>query len=240
MKTTMNTFSRLVLALIICSTILFGGCASNQKMEQVKVPETPRYINAPSRVVEAAQTNNGSLYVAGSRHAQINDFRAYDINDLVQIQVVESTTATNRAGLSSERSNSTNRSLSALLGLQDRILPRSVDPTNILNTDTDDEFESTGSNTRSESISTRLTARVIDRLPNGNLVIQAVREIIVSGERQVMVVSGMIRPVDIDDTNAVLSSKIADLQIQYGGTGTITQNMRRGWFSNFLSYIWPM
>jgi flagellar L-ring protein precursor FlgH len=114
------------------------------------------------------------------------------------------------------------------------------DPTSVLDTDTDDEFESTGRNTRSESITSILSARVVDRLPNGNLIIQAVREILVSGERQVMVVSGIIRPVDIDDTNSIASTKIADLQIQYGGTGNVSDTMRRGWFTKALSYIWPL
>jgi flagellar basal body L-ring protein FlgH len=110
-----------------CLTVaLLGGCASTSLNEQIRVPETPKYINAPSQRTVPVQTSDGSLYVDGTRHAQINDFRAYDINDLVQIRVVESTSAVNNAGLSTERSNASKRSLTSLLGLQDRILPRSV------------------------------------------------------------------------------------------------------------------
>lgn len=235
-----NRVHKTAIIAAILAGVLLSGCASNPYKEQVQIPDTPKYINSPSRTSSPMQTSEGSLYVPGNRHAQIHDFRAYDINDLVQIRIVESTTASNNAALSTERSNSTNRSLSSLLGLQDRLLPRSVDPTSVLDTDTDDEFESTGTNRRSESITTLLTARVVDRLPNGNLIIQAVREIIVSGERQVMVVSGIIRPVDIDDTNSIASTKIADLQIQYGGTGSITENMRKGWLTKILSYVWPL
>lgn len=240
MKSTFTITNKALLAAAVLAGLVLSGCASSAHTEQVRIPETPRYINSPSRTTQPVQTSDGSLYVPGNRHAQINDFRAYDINDLVQIRVVESTTASNNAGLTTERSNTTNRSLSSLLGLQDRLLPRSVDPTSVLDTNTDDEFESTGRNSRSESITSVLSARVIDRLPNGNLIIQAVREIIVSGERQVMVLSGIIRPVDIDDSNSIPSTKIADLQIQYGGTGTVTENMRRGWLTTFLSYVWPL
>lgn len=234
----MKSMNRTLIALALSAAALTGACTQSY-VKDIQVPTTPRYITPPNRTTGALQSTDGSLYVPGSRVAQVNDFRAYDINDLVTIRVVESTTATNGANVSTDKQDTAKRSLTSLLGLQDRLLPRSVDPTSALDANTDESFESEGSNRRSETLTSTLTARVVDRLPNGNLVIQAAREVIVNYERQVMVVQGIIRPVDIDGTNSIDSSKIADLQIQYGGTGVLSENLRRGWLSRIISYVWP-
>lgn len=236
----MKTFTyRLITAALAALMVsMFAACGPNYQ-QRLEVPNTPKYINTPARAVTTQVSDNGSLYVDGSRVAQINDFRAYNINDLVTIKVVESTVATNTANMSTDKKDSSQRGITSLLGLQDKLLPRSVNPASAIDADTQEEFESTGSNRRAEALTSTLTARVTDRLPNGNLIIQAVREIIVNNERQVMVVQGIIRPVDIDDSNSVLSTKISDLQIQYGGSGILSENLRRGWFSRIVHNVWP-
>ena len=231
-----NKIMAVVVAALVAS--MFAACGPNYQ-QRLEVPNTPKYINVPARTATAQANYNGSLYVDNSRVGQINDFRAYNVNDLVTIKIVESTVATNTANMSTDKSDSAKRGLTSLLGLQDKLLPRSVNPASAIDADTQEEFESTGSNRRTEALTSTLTARVTDRLPNGNLIIQAAREIIVNNERQVMVVQGIIRPVDIDDTNSVLSTKIADLQIQYGGTGILSENLRRGWFSRIVHNVWP-
>lgn len=239
MKTFKGITDKLVIAgMAALMVAMFAACGPNYQ-QRLEVPDTPKYINAPAHTARAHQSNNGSLFVDGSRVAQINDFRAYNVNDLVTIQITESTVATNTANLSTDKSDSSQRGLTSLLGLQDKLLPRSVNPASAIDASTAEDFESTGSNRRTEALTSTLTARVTDRLPNGNLIIQAVREIIVNNERQVMVVQGIVRPVDIDDSNSVLSTKIADLQIQYGGTGILSENLRRGWFSRVVHNVWP-
>ena len=226
------------IALALLAVGVLAGCSQHKEMGFTP-KATPLYITPPSHSSGSAQTTDGSLWVDGSSIGQVNDFRARQVNDLVTIKVVESTTATNSAEVNTERDDTSKRGLTSLLGLQNRLLPASVDDATAVSADTDEQFESTGSNTRSETISTTLTARVIDRLPNGNLIIQAQRELIVNQERQTMIIMGIIRPVDIDDTNSVLSTNIADLQIGYSGNGVLTENMRRGWFSRFINYVWP-
>ena len=225
-------------AIALLVIVALAGCSQHKEMGFAP-KATPIYITPPSHSSASAQTANGSLWVDGSNVGQVNDFRARQVNDLVTIQVVESTTATNSANVNTEREDTGKRGLTSLLGLQNRLLPTSVSDDSAIDASTKDEYASTGSNTRSETITTTLTARVIDRLPNGNLIIQAQRELIVNQERQTMIIMGIIRPVDIDDTNSVLSTKIADLQIGYSGNGVLTENLRRGWFSRFINYVWP-
>jgi len=226
------------MALLVITVALLSGCSQHKDIEFSK-NNSPRYIVPPKQLSGSTQTQNGSLWVDSSRVGQVNDFRAREINDLVTIRVVESTSATNTANVNTERDDSAKRGLNSLLGLQNRLLPKLVSDDSAINASTKEEFASTGSNTRSETISSTVTARVVDKLPNGNLVIQAQREVIVNHERQTMLLIGIIRPVDIDEFNSVASTKIADLQIRYNGAGILTENTRRGWFSRLINYVWP-
>ena len=209
-----------------------------QDVRQVRTGVSP--IPLSSEKLAWLTLTDGSLWVDGSRVGQVYDYRARDVNDLVTIKVVESTSASNTADITTERDDTASRGLTSLLGLQDRLLPRSVDNSSAINASSDDEYESTGTNRRTESLASTITARVIQRLPNGNLVIEGAREVIINHERQTMVLRGIVRPVDIDESNSVLSTQVSDLQVRFSGSGVLTENLRRGWFSRLINYIWPL
>ena len=229
-------FRLLLPALVL--PLLATACSQHREVSFTEPP--PRYVVPPQRAAAPPQTGNGSLWVDGSRVGQAYDFRARDVNDLVTIKVVESTSATNTADITTERDDTASRGLTSLLGLQDRLLPRSVSAASAVDASTDDEYESTGTNRRTESLASTITARVIQRLPNGNLVIEGAREVIINHERQTLVLRGIVRPVDIDESNTVLSTQVSDLQIRFSGSGVLTENLRRGWFSRLINYIWPL
>jgi flagellar L-ring protein precursor FlgH len=84
-----------------------------------------------------------------------------------------------------------------------------------------------------------IAARVVDVLPSGNLVIEGQREIIVDQEKQTISIRGVVRPKDIDSANTVLSTNIADAQINYTGDGIISDANRKGWMAQLIDWIWP-
>jgi flagellar L-ring protein precursor FlgH len=61
----------------------------------------------------------------------------------------------------------------------------------------------------------------------------------VNNEENHFYISGVIRRIDIDQDNTVLSSRIADAQIEFTGRGNLTRGSEKGWFSNALDFIWP-
>jgi flagellar L-ring protein precursor FlgH len=76
-------------------------------------------------------------------------------------------------------------------------------------------------------------------MPNGNLVIDGRREVIVNNETQLLYVTGIVRPEDIGPGNTVLSSYIADAKITYTGSGVVSDKQRVGWFVRLIDKIWP-
>ncbi len=82
-----------------------------------------------------------------------------------------------------------------------------------------------------------MTARVAEVLPNGDLVLEGVREIDINGDRQMVVLTGVVRPDDIAPNNMVLSTQVGQLSIRYFGHGLIKDNLKPGWLIRFLNKI---
>jgi len=100
-------------------------------------------------------------------------------------------------------------------------------------------FTGTGSSTRNESFATTISARIIKVLNNGNYFIEGSRELLLNGEKQIIQVSGVIRPYDIDQYNNIDSKYIADAKILYKTEGDIDQTTTKPWGSKFMETIWP-
>jgi len=100
-------------------------------------------------------------------------------------------------------------------------------------------FEGEGSTSRATTLETTLTARVIDVLPNGYLVVEGMREIRVNNENQSVYLSGVVRPDDITSNNVVLSSSIAQMSVRLQGKGIVSQPIKPGWLYKILSGIMP-
>ena len=77
-------------------------------------------------------------------------------------------------------------------------------------------------------------------LPNGNLFIEGHRIILVNNEEQHFYISGIIRPIDIDQNNIISSSKVAEAEIEFVGRGIMTENQQQGWFSRYFGWIFPL
>ena len=81
----------------------------------------------------------------------------------------------------------------------------------------------------SQTITTRCAVQIIDTLPNGNLVVEGLREVSFSKERQFASLRGIIRPYDIMPDNTVASSNIADARIEIVSEGTLSDAQKKGW-----------
>ena len=54
-----------------------------------------------------------------------------------------------------------------------------------------------------------------------------------------MYVSGVIRAEDLDSSNTVASSTIADAQIEFSGRGVLADNQKQGWFTRLFAKLRP-
>jgi flagellar L-ring protein FlgH len=96
-----------------------------------------------------------------------------------------------------------------------------------------------GKTERQSTFTSYLTARVIQVLPNQNLMIQGQRQMRINNETEVVTLTGIIRPQDIDRNNVVASTKVAEARVLISGVGVVSDKQRVGWFQRFFDHVWP-
>lgn len=104
----------------------------------------------------------------------------------------------------------------------------------------DDEYEGKGEVRRKDSLITRVTATVIDVKPNGDLVLEAKKDIAVDEDRQVITLTGICRSVDVTAQNTVLSTQLAEAKIDIQHSGPARDAARRGWLVRLWDLIRPL
>jgi flagellar L-ring protein precursor FlgH len=167
----------------------------------------------------------GSLYAAGGRLADAaRDVRASQIGDVVTIVVSESLSAVASGITNTSRKSAAQGNIKSLLG------PANPRLANLLDTSSNQSLQGQGQTSRNMTLSTTISARVIDVKPNGDLVIQATKDIAVNSEKQAINVSGLVRAADLNSANAVPSNLVADLQIRVNGKGVVGDAIKRPFF----------
>jgi len=164
------------------------------------------------------------------------DRRARNVNDLLTIRVVESITGSGTADSSLTKDSGASAGITHLFGVEKK-LPTTVDPTSLVGAKTSTDFKGAGTTTRAGELSALMTARVSDVLPNGDLVVEGIREIEINGDRQIVVLTGVVRTADIAPSNVVQSTSIGQLRIRYFGRGLIKDNLKPGWLVRALNKI---
>jgi flagellar L-ring protein precursor FlgH len=103
----------------------------------------------------------------------------------------------------------------------------------------DNKFDGKANYDDTRSLVDSITVTVQDVLPNGNLVVVGKRERDVAGDKQVIAVSGVVRPSDITFTNSIPSEKVANFQINLKTIGQESHTTNPGWLARILNFINP-
>jgi flagellar L-ring protein FlgH len=187
---------------------------------------------AEARAEAAAAPTPGSLWMA----SLTSDLRARRLNDLVTIRVVENVTGAGTADSNLDKKSSGSLAVPNLFGLESH-LPSSMNPASLVNFTSNTAFQGGGATARTGALSAVLTARVREVLPNGDLVIEGVREIEINGDRQMLVLTGVVRPADLNTGNVVPSTAVGQMRIRYFGRGLMKDNLSPGWLVRILNKI---
>lgn len=215
--------------------------AGAQTSEPVKPPKPlDNYDALFHRYLEAARTTPVEHAAAPVRADWLTglmaDPRARNVNDLLTVHVVEAIAASGSAGSSLGKDSSAGASLTGLFGLESK-MPDFIDLGNLAGTSSGSDFKGSGATNRSGQLTAVMTVRVSEVLPNGDLVLEGAREIDINGDRQIVVLSGVVRPSDIPTTNVLPSTRIGQLRIRYFGQGLMRDNLRPGWLIRILNKI---
>jgi len=174
------------------------------------------------KAVKASTPSTGGLWTAQSPYSDLaSDYKARNVSDLVVIQVVESTTATEDGAVKSQRTFSANSSITGLAGT-----PRANNGLqNIFSPNSSRTLNGQAQTSSDSTLTTSLSGRVVDVLPNGYLVIEAVRHMFMNNQHQTVIIHGVVRPGDISSSNTVASTAISNLEVELEGKGVISDGV---------------
>jgi flagellar L-ring protein precursor FlgH len=164
----------------------------------------------------------------------IADVTARGIGDLLTILVVEQQTVKNKEATELKRDASLDAALTNL-----DLAPQAFNTLPGVAGSATRDFKGDAKYDKEGSFSTVLTAQVIDVQPNGNLVLEGRRTVIIDGETKTMRVTGVVRRYDVTANNTVRSTQVANASVAYEGSGTLTNATNRGWLGDLLDFVWP-
>lgn len=204
-----------------CLLLFAAGSAAAASGKHNANPLDDYLARARQKYASSAVTN-GSLWSEQGRLADLgSDLRARRVADVVQIRIVEQLTASAAGNVKGERAFKTNSGITAMAG---KINTAGISDLFTANSDT--ALAGQAQTSSASILATVLTGTVVEVLPNGFLVVQAARTLNFNHERQEVLVRGIVRPTDLASDNSVLSTAIADLQVEVKGHGIINDNTR--------------
>ncbi len=158
------------------------------------------------------------------------DKRAYRVGDLVTILLMEFTEGSNESSTNTKYEHQFNLDAGGT-GKLDFI------PGLGMSSGLGSDQKAEGGTTRQGSLKGKLSARVMNVLPNGLLKLEGQRVLVVNGEQQLTILTGIVRPKDIQANNSVYSYLIADASITYQGKGVVNNAATPGFFTKLLGWL---
>ncbi len=179
-----------------------------------------------------------SIWPSNTTRGMLADRRASRTGDIVTIVVQESVSSQNSQSSKADKSSKAESAITQFLfplaasaaGTKAGTYPGTA-------FDSGNEFSAAGEINNKSSLSSRAAVLVTDVLPNGNLVLEGVRHVAMGGERQYMVLRGIVRPEDISSSNTVSSTSIANATLEVVNEGSLTDTQKKGWLTKVYEFL---
>ena len=185
------------------------------------------------------QAQADSLWSKETAVSLYTDHKAKRVGDIITVIVLESNSASRNSSAKTEKKSDINASISDFINpnLAGKVLGKVQSPK--LGTTSQSKFEGKGAVNNSGSFNSRFAVRVVDVLPNNNLIIEGVRRTTFSRESQTIILKGTVRPRDVTPLNTVYSYHLADVSIGLKDEGAVSDSLKKGWFSKLWGKIAP-
>ena len=235
----MKSLTHIAMALAL-ALVGLSGCASQHigeykpKVRDYTFPVEPEEMESAS--------SEGSIWAQNETGNYLyTDQRAIRPGDILTVKVEEFANAERGTKTSTSRVSEMNADITAFLGLMSKVkdLDPDIDPSALISAGSDVKHDYSGETGRSEKLTATVPVIVKKSLPNGNVFVEGHRVILVNEEEHHFYINGVARPFDIDETNMIASSRLADAEIEFTGRGALSESQSPGVLAKFWGWIWP-
>ncbi len=224
-----------LLAAVACLT---SGCL---QMYLKKDPQAEIRAVPPSPPSPRAKATGSLWRDEVSANYLFTDTRAHFPGDLLTIVIAEDSSGLKEADTSTSTETEVSGSVDEFFGFPQALQENNpaINPASLVKASAARNWDGAGTTSRKGRLTGRMTARVIQVDPTGNLWVEGDKIVSVNKEEQHLTVKGWVRPEDIDAQNQVLSTRLADARLDYYGNGTIGIKQRPGFGYWLLDVFWP-
>ncbi len=227
----MNLITRFGIAVVLVFNVL--ACSSIEKLDD------PDFEPAIPEMPEAKVQPDGGLFYASTNLYIFEDIKAMRVGDLITVVLTEATNASKEYELEADKESTIDFPNPTIFGNDDI----TVEGKQVLNSSAtaNRSVEGEGELTQENSLDGNITATVTQVLSNGYLVIKGEKLLTLNEGSEVVRISGIVRPTDIDANNMIESTKIANAHITYKGNGVVSNSSKAGWLTRFfMTALWPL
>ena len=227
----------IVATLLLALTLPLYGARQGDDTD-VKISPLEEYLRqARATGRESAPASPSLFSPAASNLFLFVDVKARSVNDIVTIQILENASASNSANTSTDREGESNASAPSFFGLEQGA--SALNFASILQGLSDLSFAGQGTTSRSGTLTASLSARVVEVLPNQDLVVEGTKLVTINQESHRLTLRGVVRSRDVSPNNLVLSSSIAHMEVKFDGKGVVTDANEPGFFYKLFQLITP-
>jgi flagellar L-ring protein precursor FlgH len=244
----------LKLLIAVCALLCLTGCEGIfNKLEAIGKPPALAKVKDPTSdpdykavtwpLPEAPlppKPQANSLWQPGSR-TFFRDGRASRVGDILRVKINITDQAEFDNNTSSTRTSAENIAAPEAFGLEKKfqLLPGKPDPSKLANMTGSNNYQGNVTAKRKETVQTQVAAMITQVLPNGNYVINGKQEFLMNYDIREVSIKGVVRPQDIDSSNTIDSTQIAEARITYGGRGQNMDAQQRRWGSQIIEDLSP-
>lgn len=218
---------------IVVAMSIATGCTS-VPFEKDVYPNDPQYAPVPASSLQATPSINGSLYKKNYSLSLFSDQQATQVGDIITVIFDEQYNSSKSAETKSQKDSSNEVAPVSIMGTVPGWQNLGLD----VNVEQKRKFKGKGDADRSNSLSGTISVTVADILPSGVLQIRGEKWLTLSEGDEYIRIIGLIRPQDITPQNTVMSSKVADARIKFGGRGNLNNATKEGWFGRMTNSPW--
>ncbi|MCS6956983.1 MAG: flagellar basal body L-ring protein FlgH [Aquificaceae bacterium] len=188
----------------------------------------------PSTEDRLEYASRGSLMPKNGFQDLYSERRASRVGDVIFVQVSESINAIESVASQTQRSSSFKQGISSLFGISTKTLED-------IGGQGSGQMDMKGSGKVQQTgvLTTKLAGRVMRTYPNGTMLIEAKKSMVVNRSQRDVILRGIVRPEDIDSTNTITSDRIANLEVFIDGKGFLVDGSSPGWLARILAKVLP-
>ncbi len=202
----------------------------------VWVPITVDTASAESLFRASANYSASTPYTPNSLYSQP---LPNSVGDMLTILIDEQTIMSNSAQLEIERTQAIQENSSGLLNrvIHKIGVPQRFSFPDFNGLDTDNNLESQASASRTSQLKDTISVQVVQILPNGNLVVQGTKVVLINRDRVNMMVTGIINPYYLNQNNQIASTQVGNFQMLMSGKGIINRQQNDGIFNKVFQFF---